>query len=48
MFVKTLLVNAPNCHLSLVLASVIQGDTVNCNMTGQFSGFIFSRNFPTP
>jgi len=24
------LVNAPNCHLSLVLASV-QGDAVNCN-----------------
>jgi len=25
------LVNAPNCHLSLVLASVVQGDAVNCN-----------------
>jgi len=27
------LVNAPNCHLSLVLASVVQGDAVNCNTT---------------
>ena len=27
-----LLVNAPNCHLSLVLASVVQGDAVICNM----------------
>jgi len=26
-----LLVNAPNYHLSLVLASVVQGDAVNCN-----------------
>jgi len=26
-----LLVNAPNCHLLLVLASVVQGDAVNCN-----------------
>jgi len=26
-----LLVNAPNCHLSLVLASVVQGDADNCN-----------------
>jgi len=25
------LVNAPNCHLSLVLGSVVQGDAVNCN-----------------
>jgi len=24
------LVNAPNCHLPLVIASVVQGDTVNC------------------
>jgi len=23
--------NAPKCHLSLVLASVVQGDAVNCN-----------------
>jgi len=25
------LLNAPNFHLSLVLASVVQGDAVNCN-----------------
>ena len=25
------LVNAPNYHLSLVVASVVQGDAVNCN-----------------
>jgi len=29
MLVAFLLVNAPNCHLSLVLASVVQGDAVN-------------------
>jgi len=29
--VAFLLVNAPICHLSLVLASVVQGDAVNCN-----------------
>jgi len=29
--VAFLLVNAPNCHLCLVLASVVQGDAVNCN-----------------
>jgi len=26
-----MLVNVPNCHLSLVVASVVQGDAVNCN-----------------
>jgi len=26
-----LLVNGPNCYPSLVLASVVQGDAVNCN-----------------
>jgi len=31
--VAFLLINAPNCHLSLVLASVVQGDAVNCNTT---------------
>jgi len=31
--VAFLLVNAPNCHLSLVLASVVQGDAVNCSTT---------------
>jgi len=30
--VAYLLVNAPNCQLSLVLASVVQGDAVNCNV----------------
>ena len=32
LLVAFLLVNAPNCHLSLVLASVVQGDAVNCNI----------------
>jgi len=36
LLVAFLLVNAPNCHLSLVLASVVQGDAVNCN-TGNSS-----------
>jgi len=31
LLVAFLLVNAPNCHHSLVLASVVQGDAVNCN-----------------
>jgi len=31
LLVAFLLVNAPNCHLSFVLASVVQGDAVNCN-----------------
>ena len=31
LLVAFLLVNAPNCHLSLVLAAVVQGDAVNCN-----------------
>jgi len=29
--VAFLLVNAPICHFSLVLASAVQGDAVNCN-----------------
>ena len=33
LLVAFLLVNAPNYHLSLVLASVVQGDAVNCNTT---------------
>jgi len=33
LLVAFLLVNAPNCHLSLALASVVQGDAVNCNTT---------------
>jgi len=32
LLVSFLLVNAPNYHLSLVVASVIQGDAVNCNI----------------
>jgi len=31
LLVAFLLVNAPNCHTSLVLASVVTGDAVNCN-----------------
>ena len=31
LLVAFLLVNAPNWHLSLVLASVVQGYAVNCN-----------------
>jgi len=31
LLVAFLFVNAPNCHLSLVLASVVQGDAVKCN-----------------
>jgi len=31
LLVAFLLLNAPNCHLSLVLASVVQGDAVNSN-----------------
>jgi len=31
LLVAFLLLNAPNCHLSLVLASVVQGDAVNYN-----------------
>jgi len=33
LLVAFLLVNAPNCHLSLVFASEVQGDAVNCNTT---------------
>jgi len=33
LLVAFLLVNAPNSHLSLVLASAVQGDAVNCNTT---------------
>jgi len=39
LLVAFLLVNAPNCHLSLVLASVVQGDAVNCNS----SHFLFKH-----
>jgi len=33
LLVAFLLVDAPNCHLSLVLASVVQSDAVNCNIS---------------
>ena len=36
LLVAFLLVNAPSYHLSLVLASVVQGDAVNCNTTNNF------------
>jgi len=38
LLVAFLLVNAPNCHLSLVLASALQGDAVDCNSTLQNCG----------
>jgi len=31
LLIAFLLVNGQNCHLSLVLASVVQGDAVNSN-----------------
>jgi len=31
LLVAFLSANAPNCHLSLVFASVVQDDAVNCN-----------------
>jgi len=37
LLVAFLLVNAPTCQLSLVLASVVQGDAVNCNMFHHFT-----------
>jgi len=37
LLVAFLLVNAPNCHLSLVLASVVQGEAVNCNISQGYS-----------
>jgi len=37
LLVAFLLVNAPNCHLSLVLASVVQGDAVKCNTCDQLN-----------
>ena len=46
LLVAFLLVNAPNCHLSLVLASVVQGDAVNCNSC-QFDTQIFEINICT-
>ena len=36
LLVAFLFVNAPNYHLFLVLASVVQGDAVNCNRGTDF------------
>jgi len=33
LLVAILLVNTPDCHLSLVIASVVQSDAVNYNTT---------------
>jgi len=33
LLVAFLLVNAPNSYLSIVLASVVQGDSVSCNIS---------------
>jgi len=38
LLVAFLLVNAPNCHLFLVLASVVQSDAVNCNTNLKIHG----------
>jgi len=43
--VAFLLVNAPNCHLSLVLASVLQGDAVNCNSTLLHTHHVFQSRY---
>jgi len=36
LLVAFLVVTAPNCHLSLVLVSAVQGDAVNCNNTEMY------------
>jgi len=41
LLVAFLLVNAPNCRLFLVLASVVQGDAVNCNLIKIGGNFLF-------
>jgi len=46
LLVAFLLVNAPNRHLSLVLASVVQGDTVNCNTNNPLQWAFFSYVCP--
>jgi len=43
LLVAFLLVNAPNCHLSLVFASVVQGDAVNCNTGSRRTGVKTAR-----
>ena len=40
LLVAILFVNAPNCHLSLVLAAVVQGDAVNCKTMHVFMAFL--------
>jgi len=52
LLVAFMLVNAPNCHLSLALASVVQGDAVNCNKSHKREDFfsvsgIYEANFKT-
>jgi len=42
LLVAFLLVIAPNCDLSLVLASVVEGDAVNCNTSMDLQGPDFS------
>jgi len=39
LLVAFLLVIAPNCHLSLVLAPVVQGDAVNCTTRTKTENF---------
>jgi len=50
LLVAFLLVSAPNCHHSLVLASVVQGDAVNCNrcLRKALACFIASTEFQEP
>jgi len=43
LLVAFLLVNAPNYQLSLVLASVVQGDAVNCNSTQQTTSLMYTE-----
>ena len=47
LLVAFLLVNALNCHLLLVLASVVQGDAVNCNICHLYFAFLVSPAAPT-
>jgi len=46
LLVAFLLVNAPNCHLLLMLASVVQGDAVNCNMCSSLQPILALTNNP--
>jgi len=47
LLVAFLLVNAPNCHLSLVLASVVQGDADTCNRRNMLHSVIRKSLFFT-